>query len=44
MIMAYLANDTPDRMWNALQTGTPVREDNFESWKEKACPEVIRFK
>jgi hypothetical protein len=30
-------------MWNALETGTKVRKDNFKDWNEKACPHVIRF-
>ena len=31
------------KMWNALKTGTDVREDDFGNWDEKACPYVIRF-
>jgi cell wall-associated NlpC family hydrolase len=31
------------RMWNALKTGTNVREDRFDDWSEAPCPQVIRF-
>ena len=31
------------KMWNALKTGTNVREDDFGNWDEKACPYVVRF-
>ncbi|KAF2100284.1 hypothetical protein NA57DRAFT_54376 [Rhizodiscina lignyota] len=35
--------DSGTSMWNALKTGTTIREDNFGSWSEKPCPYVIRF-
>ncbi|KAK3367833.1 hypothetical protein B0H63DRAFT_535930 [Podospora didyma] len=37
--------DSGTRMWNALQTGTNVREDNFAGWsgRNKPCPYVIRY-
>jgi hypothetical protein len=35
--------DSGTKMWNALKTGTVVREDDFGSWGEKPCPYVIRF-
>ncbi|KAH8898739.1 hypothetical protein GQ53DRAFT_802273 [Thozetella sp. PMI_491] len=38
-----LMMDSGTRMWNALKTGTNVREDDFGSWSEKPCPYVIRF-
>ena len=31
------------KMWNALKTGTDVREDDFGNWDEKPCPYVVRF-
>jgi hypothetical protein len=32
-------------MWNALETGTNVREDDFGTWgvDDDPCPYVIRF-
>ncbi|KAK3331423.1 putative NlpC/P60-like cell-wall peptidase [Apodospora peruviana] len=40
-----LMMDSGWRMWNALKTGTKVREDSFKGWSgnNKPCPYVIRF-
>jgi len=40
-----LMMDSGTNMWNALKTGTNVREDNFGTWgvDDDPCPYVIRF-
>ncbi|KAK3367357.1 hypothetical protein B0T24DRAFT_582012 [Lasiosphaeria ovina] len=37
--------DSGTRIWNALNKGTKVREDNFKNWpgRDAPCPYVIRF-
>ncbi|KAF2192092.1 hypothetical protein K469DRAFT_653318 [Zopfia rhizophila CBS 207.26] len=38
-----LMMDSGWKMFNALKTGTKIREDNFKNWDEKPCDHVIRF-